>query len=78
MSSSELIERIKALPPGELAAVEAFVRALPSAATPAPSLSEAPDTLAARIVAGRERLRAKVATLSVHDDARELRENGPR
>ena len=78
MSSSELIERIKALPPGELAAVEAFLRALPSAATPAQPVSEAPDTLADRILAGRERLRAKVATLSVHDDTRALRENGPR
>lgn len=78
MSSSELIERIKALSPSELAAVEAFVRALPSAAPPAQPLSEAPDTLAARIVAGRERLRAKVATVSVLDDARRLRENSPR
>lgn len=77
MSSSELIERIKALSPSELAAVEAFVRALPSAATPAQPLSE-PNTLAARIVAGRERLRAKGATISVHDNGRALRENGPR
>lgn len=78
MSSSELIERIKALSPSDLAAVEAFVRALPSAATPAQPLSEAPDTLSARIVAGRERLRAKVATVSVHDNGRALRENDPR
>jgi hypothetical protein len=76
MSTSELIERIKALPPRELAAVEAYVRALPSAAGK-PS-SEVPDTLAARIVARRERLRAKFGTFSVHDDIRELRENGPR
>ncbi len=54
----------------------AYVRALPSAAGK-PS-SELLDTLAARIVARRERLRAKVGTFSVHDDIRELRENVPR
>jgi len=76
MSTTELIERIKALPPRELAAVEAYVRALPSAgATPAAEVS---DPLAARIVARRERLRAKFGSFSVHDDIRELREDGPR
>lgn len=76
MSTSEPIERIKALPPRELAAVEAYARALPSAAGK-PS-REVPDTLAARIAARRERLRARLRTLSVHEDIRDLRENGPR
>ena len=40
--------------------------------------TEVPDRLAARIVARRERLRAKFGTFSVHDDIRDLRENGPR
>ncbi|MEO8358731.1 MAG: hypothetical protein ABI672_01775 [Vicinamibacteria bacterium] len=76
MSTSELIERIKGLPPRELAAVEAYVRALPSVGENA-SRSIA-DPLAARIVARRERLRAKFGTFSVRDDIRELRDNGPR
>ena len=76
MSTSELIERIKALPPRELAAVEAYVRALPSAGDKSPGA--VPDPLAARIIARRERLRAKFGSFSVHDDIRELRENGPR
>jgi len=76
MSTSELIERIKALPPRELAAVEAYVRALPSAGDKPPGAVS--DPLAARIIARRERLRAKFGSFSVHDDIRELRENGPR
>jgi len=76
MSTNELIERIKALSPRERAAVEAYVRALPGAGDKA--RSEVPDPLAARIVARRERLRAKFGSFTVHDDIRELRENGPR
>lgn len=76
MSTNELIERIKALPPREFAAVEAYVRSLSSVGGKAGR--EVPDPLAARIVARRERLREKFGTFSVHDDIRELRENGPR
>ena len=76
MSTSELIECIKALPPRQLAAVEAYVRSLSSVSGRAQR--EVPDPLAARIVARRERLREKFGTFSVHDDIRDLREVGPR
>lgn len=76
MSTSDLIESIKVLPPQELAAVEAYVRALPGAAENAPR--SIPDPLAARIVARRERLRGKFGEFSVRDDIRVLREDDPR
>jgi len=80
MSTSELIERIKALPPRELAAVEAYVRALPSAAGTAPTEAEAAedDPLVAKILARREHLRATIGTLDNHKDIRDMRENGSR
>ena len=76
MSTSELIECIKALPPRELAAVEAYVRALTRSDGKRPR--GVSDPLAARIADRRERLRERFGAFPVHDDIRDLRENGPR
>jgi hypothetical protein len=75
MSTAELIERIKALPPRELAAVEAYVRDLTGGGASVKGVSGA---LAMRIVARRERLRERFGAFSAGDDIRYLRDHGPR
>lgn len=72
MSTTDLLERIEALPPAKRARAEAYVEFLSH------EDSAEDDPLVAKILARRERLRATIGTLDNHKDIRDMRENGSR
>ncbi len=75
MSTTDLLERIEALPPAKRARAEAYVEFL-SHDDPAEAYNG--DPLVEKILARRERLRATIGTLDNHKDIRDMRESGSR
>ena len=73
MSTTDLLERIEALPPAKRARAEAYVEFL---SHEEPTEAGDDDPLVAKILARRESLRATVGTLDNHKDIRDMRENG--